>query len=121
MPYIRGWLSQGRRPMKIETWAGVGWCGTGMMLAALLAVSACTPPPGASWTKEGVTQDGLKRDQKECVAESGDYGFLLGPNSGQIGAINQQADIYQACMTQKGYSPGLPGTLPPAGSDEQTQ
>ncbi|HEY6336687.1 MAG TPA: hypothetical protein VI113_12465 [Alphaproteobacteria bacterium] len=107
--------------MKIETRAGVEWCRTGMMLAVLLAFCACTPPPGVTWTKEGITQDGLKRDQKACVAESGDYGFLLGPNSGQIGAVNQQADIYQACMTQKGYSPASPGALPPAGSDEQAQ
>jgi len=111
---------EGKSEMKIE--ARVRWRCPGGSLVALLAVCACTPPPGSSWTKEGgVTQDELKRDQKACVAESGNYGFLLGPNSGPSGAADQQADIYRACMAQKGYGPAAPDTSPPAGSDEAAQ
>jgi hypothetical protein len=107
--------------MKIEAWAKAGRCGAGVALAALLFLAACTPPPAQSWNKEGGTQDELKRDQKACVAEAGNYGFLMGPTSGPSAAINQQADIYRACMAKMGYTPAPRGALPPAGPEQPAQ
>jgi hypothetical protein len=93
------------------------WCGkAGVALAlfAVLAVAACGPGQRTKWSKEGLTQDELRRDQKECVAEANGYGFLnSNPNSAGGSATNtmQQADLYRACMIQKGYSMGPGGTM----------
>lgn len=84
-------------------------------LAAALALSACGQPTSAVWSKEGVTQVELRRDQKACVAEADNYGFLVPPTAqggGSTAATRQQGDIYRACMAHKGYSEYAPGSVP---------
>ncbi|HKO06480.1 MAG TPA: hypothetical protein VJ487_02105 [Alphaproteobacteria bacterium] len=84
-------------------------------LAAALALSACGQPTSGVWSKEGATQEALRRDQRACVAEAGNYGFLVPPTSqggGSTAATRQQGDIYRACMAQKGYNEYAPGSVP---------
>jgi hypothetical protein len=75
-------------------------------LIATLALAACGPGPRGVWTKEGVTESELKRDQRACTLEAGSYDFLVPPptlGGGPAVAARQQADIYRACMASKGY------------------
>lgn len=91
-----------------------------MALAATLALTACGSPPRTVWEKEGLTQDELKRDQKDCVAESNNYDFLnsgFSVSTGKSASVTtrQQADIYRACMAKKGYTEAPAGAQPKAG------
>jgi len=88
-------------------------------VAGLLALApglfGCGPAPSGQWSKEGASEASVKRDQKACVAEAGDYGFLVsqtGQVQGSTVAARQQGDIYRSCMTRKGYSEYAPGSLP---------
>jgi len=74
------------------------------------------------WSKAGANEATLKRDQKACVAEAGNYDFLVpqsGPGQMSALAVRQEADIYRGCMARKGYSEYAPGSLPqkPAASE----
>ena len=94
----------------------------GLLGSALaLALSACAPSASGVWSKEGVAPAEVKRDQRACVAQAGDYGFLV-PSAAQGGgstvATRQEGDIYRACMTRKGYSEYAPGSLPQAKPEE---
>ncbi len=84
-------------------------------LAAVLALSACGEGPRGVWTKDNVKESQLRRDQKACVAEAGDYDFLT-PTSqmaggGSSAAMRQQGDLYRACMASKGYTELAPGSV----------
>lgn len=84
--------------------------GTALLLALALALGACGQR--MTWSKEGVTADELKRDQKACLAEANSYGFLTGGGADTMGAMagssavdtRQQGDIYRLCMAKRGYS-----------------
>lgn len=90
--------------MYADKWAKVGKCGARVMLLAMLIVSACNPPK-FTWAKEGATQDDITRDEKDCVAQAGSYNFVVDPaTSGPFGLTDEQADVYQDCMAQKGYT-----------------
>jgi len=101
--------------------------GRGAIAAALmatLALAACGAPPRATWTKEGVTEDQVKQDQKECVAEANSYGFLTSPTAlggGSNVATRQQGDIYRACMAKKGYGEAPSGTQPQPGQGQPAE
>lgn len=104
-----------------------GWrgkAGFALALSVTLTLVACGSPPRAVWDKEGLTQDELRRDQKACVAEANDYGFLnsgFSVNSGNSASVatRQQADIYRACMAKKGYTEAPAGAQPKAGQSPQ--
>jgi hypothetical protein len=86
-----------------------------------LALAACAPGASGVWSKEGATEASVKRDQRACVADAGDYGFLVsqaGQGAGTTVTARQQADIYRACMTRKGYSEYAPGSPLPAKPEE---
>jgi len=98
-----------------------GWrCGmTGLqvLVAALLALGACGPR--MTWTKEHMTEDELRGDEKACLAEANRYGFLIGSTLEPGGlsaepslAARQQGDIYSTCMQTKGYSRAIGGAQP---------
>jgi hypothetical protein len=90
--------------MNIYPWATVGKWSAGVLLLVLLSVSACNPPK-ITWAKEGATQDDVTRDEKDCVAQSGNYNFVVDPaTSGPLGLTDEQADVYQDCMAQRGYT-----------------
>ncbi|HLI10994.1 MAG TPA: hypothetical protein VKY65_05300 [Alphaproteobacteria bacterium] len=96
------------------------------IVLTLMAVAACSPQR-MSWTKEGLTQDELRRDQKACLAESHDYGFLnlggmgsngTGPTGGSSSvAARQEGDLYRACMQSRGYSQ-VPANQKPPGQPQ---
>ncbi len=93
--------------------------GPEVLLVAVLALGACGPR--VTWTKEGMTQDELRRDQKACLAEANRYGFLIGSTLEPGGlsaepslAARQQGDIYTTCMQTMGYS-RAPGQAQPPG------
>ena len=95
-----------------------GIAGLGVALAVALALGGCGPR--MTWTKEGLTADELRRDQKACLAEANRYGFLLGPSREPGGlspapslAARQQGDIYSSCMESKGYD-RAPASAQPA-------
>ena len=89
--------------------------------ALALTLSACAPSASGVWSKEGVAPAQVKGDQRACVAQAGDYGFLV-PSPAQGGgstvATRQEGDIYRACMARKGYSEYAPGSLPQAKPEE---
>ena len=96
-----------------------GTAGLGAALAVVLALGACGPR--MTWTKEGLTADELRRDEKACLAEADRYGFLLGWSEEPGGlspapslAARQQGDIYSSCMETKGYD-RAPAPSQPAG------
>ena len=78
-----------------------------LMVLAFLAVSC---ESRGVWTKDGLTQAQLRSDQKACVRESGQYGFLAGTSqttpsgigSSSVSGIDQ-ADLYRMCMRSHGY------------------
>jgi hypothetical protein len=90
------------------------------LAVAALALVACSHQR-MIWTKEGLTQDELRRDQKACLAEADSYGFLQGGGSDSMGgmagsstaATRQQGDIYRSCMNQRGYSQAPAGATTP--------
>lgn len=90
------------------------------LLVAVLALGACGPR--MTWTKEGMTDDELRHDQKACLAEANRYGFLNLGSSLEPGGLSaepsvaqrQQGDIYSTCMETKGYS-RAPGQAQPPG------
>lgn len=91
--------------------------GLQVLVAALLALGACGPR--MTWTKEHMTADELRIDQKECLAEADRYGFLLGSTLEPGGlstepslAARQRGDIYSTCMQTKGYSRVIGGAQP---------
>lgn len=96
--------------------------GLRFVLVVALALGACAPR--MTWTKEGSTEDELRRDQKACLAEADQYGFLITPSvapnyPGATVAARQQGDIYSTCMAAKGYTevpagPEQPSQAPPA-------
>ncbi len=98
-----------------------GMAGLEALLVAVLALGACAPR--VTWTKEGLTEDELRRDQKACLAEANRYGFLNIGSSLEPGGLSadpsvaqrQQGDIYSTCMQTKGYSRAV-GEAQPAGS-----
>jgi len=108
--------------------AGIGVivsrAGIAATLTAALALAACSAPQRGTWTKEGLTEDELKSDQKECVAEANSYGFLSSPTvlgGGPSADTRQQGDIYRACMAKKGYGEVPGGTQPQPGSGQPAQ
>ena len=91
--------------------------GLQVLVAALLALGACGPR--MTWTKEHMTEDELRSDQKECLAEADRYGFLIGSTLEPGGlsaepslAARQRGDIYSTCMQTKGYSRAIGGAQP---------
>jgi hypothetical protein len=80
----------------------------------------------------------VREDEKDCVAQSGQYNFLQGPNmasgpamSSMTAGIRQQGDIYDSCMVDKGYyraapqpegaggAPANAGTIHGSSTDQQ--
>ena len=90
-----------------------------VLLVAVLALGACGPR--MTWTKEGMTDDELRHDQKACLAEANRYGFLNLGSSLEPGGLSaepsvaqrQQGDIYSTCMQTKGYSRAPDQAQPP--------
>jgi hypothetical protein len=71
-------------------------------LVLLLAVTACTEPMRPIvWYKVGMTGDGVKRDNYDCVKESIDYGTVVA--SGLTAGRTPSVPMYIGCMQAKGY------------------
>ena len=99
-------------------------CGIAAALTAALALAACGEPQHGTWTKEGLTENELKSDQKECVAEANSYGFLSSPTvlgGGPSADTRQQGDIFRACMARKGYGEARSGTPPQPNAGQPAQ
>ena len=68
------------------------------------------------WYREGMTADQLKQDQKECAAQSQNYGFVNprlnspannpdvgGGSSGRV-VVQNEGDLFRTCMNSRGYA-----------------
>ena len=80
----------------------------------LVAVAACAARE-YPWYREGMTEAGLKQDQKECAAQSQNYGFvnpqLNAPGSDQPGGgpsgrvvVQDEGNLFRTCMNARGYA-----------------
>jgi hypothetical protein len=88
------------------------------VLCALGTLSGCggsIGAPASVWMREDTAPATVREDEKDCVAQSGQYNFLQGPNiasgpamSSMTAGIRQQGDIYESCMVDKGYYRGAP-------------
>lgn len=83
----------------------------GLIAAMSLALAGCEGPT-SMWSKDGSSQYQSTLDQRGCLRESSDYGFLsgntgpaniLGSGGGQT-ASNRRNDLYRMCMNSRGYA-----------------
>lgn len=76
------------------------------------------------WYREGMTADQLKQDQKECAAQSQNYGFVNprlnspannpdagGGPSGRV-VVQNEGDLFRTCMNSRGYARAEPPKKP---------
>ena len=89
-----------------------------LVILGCLILGACGPK--GVWSKAGASQSDLRRDQKSCLREAGQYGFLDRSESGvPCGAGRGRAtgvgsgDLYRMCMHAQGYGKA------PAPKDEE--
>jgi hypothetical protein len=84
---------------------------TGLIAVTALALAGCEGPTGI-WSRDGSSQYQSTLDQRGCLRESNDYGFLsgnpgptiiIGSGGNQAGS-NSRNDLYRMCMNSRGYA-----------------
>jgi hypothetical protein len=83
-------------------------------ILACLVLAGCSGG-GYPWYREGMTEDQLRTDEKECAAQARDYMFLhpdlaapsdSTPGGGPSGRVvrRTEGDLFRTCMNARGYA-----------------